>query len=71
MKFFIVHDSEDEQVLDCFMTLKEAKECALNNGGGAVLSIDVPVTSESIQKLLGNFGGYGTKQRWYTFNRSA
>ena len=63
MKFYICHDAEDS-VFDCCFTLKEAKEIVHNAGGGMVVMVDVPVNAETVQKLLGNMGGYATNQKF-------
>jgi hypothetical protein len=60
MKFYVCHDVDD-QAFDCCFTLKKAKEIVNNDGGGAVVMVDVPVNADTIQRLLGNRGNYATK----------
>lgn len=65
MRFYIV--SEDDGVawrdVDCYRSFLQARNRALEitNTYGIptrTLTIDVPVTAESIRRLLGDLGGY-------------
>lgn len=61
MKFYLCYDKEGE-VIDCFMTLKEAKEEVIKQGSGYVWMIDVDVTAESMRRVLTG-RGYAKEQR--------
>lgn len=60
MRFYVCQDNLGE-TFDCVMTKKDAQEIVRNAGGGSVMAMDIQVTAKSIQRLLGNFGGYATK----------
>jgi hypothetical protein len=76
MRFYIV--SEDQgvawQEIDCFRSFLQARNRALEitksyGTPTRVMVIDVPVTAESIRRLLGHLGGYakslGTVQHYH------
>jgi hypothetical protein len=67
MKFYVCHDS-DYQAFDCCFTLQEAKEIVHCSGGGEVLTLDLPITAETIQRLLGNIAHFSPEQMWLTVN---
>jgi len=58
MRFYIA-EAHDHEILDCFTRFKDAKKAA-SRLNGRVISIDVPVTGESIRALLSTHGGYAT-----------
>lgn len=60
MRFYVCADDQG-QTFDCVMTRKEAIDMVHNSGGGQVTMLDVPVNAESIQRLLGNIGGFAKK----------
>jgi hypothetical protein len=62
MIFYICTDTAGHD-FDCFTSLAEAKKLVGSTGGGEVVAVDVPVTAETIRKLLGGYGGYATKSR--------
>lgn len=57
MKFYVCLD-DSGQTFDCVMTKKQSREIVHNAGGGSVMVMDIPINATSIQRLLGNFGGY-------------
>ncbi len=67
MKFYIVNSSEGEAVAAC-MTLKDAIGDGILQCGTdfSITAVDVPVTAETIRRLLGNHGGYATRTVNYT-----
>lgn len=68
MKFFIA-SSDREGTLDAFPTFRTARDAVLASGSpGHVDLVEVPVTGESIRRLLSGRGGYATEfcQVWET-----
>jgi hypothetical protein len=63
MKFYVV--SHLGQDVDCFLRKQEAVEVAKSIGEDyvSVQEMDIPVTAESIRRILGDIGGYATKIR--------
>lgn len=63
MKFWIISDKVG-QVIGCEMTRRDAVGYAtalgLSREEFSVQWIDVPVTTDSIRRLLGDSGGYAT-----------
>lgn len=57
MRFYVCQDNLGE-TFDCVMTKKDAEEIVRNAGGGSVMVMDIPINATSIQRILGNFGGY-------------
>lgn len=62
MMFYICIDNEG-QIFDCVTTLRLAKDIVGGAGGGEINAVEVPVTPETICRLLGNIGGYATQCR--------
>ncbi len=62
MRFYIIRTTSDEEVIGCQTTLAAAKAyCerrAYSHKEVEIDPIDVPVTAESIRRLLGNHGGF-------------
>jgi len=63
MKFYVCEDAMGTS-FDCYLTLKEAKRRVREDApGGLVEMVDVPVSAESIQRLLTTKGGYANESR--------
>lgn len=60
MKFWIIEDSVGE-IVGCETSQREAKASAQSYGDDySIRWIEVPVSADSIRRLLGNHGGYAT-----------
>lgn len=64
MRFYIVEDDTGAPVA-CELTRAEAdtRAAELCPFGHTVVMVEVPVTAESIRRLLGGLGGYATEHR--------
>jgi hypothetical protein len=60
MRFWVIKTKDDEEVIGCELSKKDAKAAAAAMGyrDAIVEWVNVPVTAESICRLLGNKGGY-------------
>lgn len=72
MKFYIAHNALTDATLGCFLTMREAKAAVKQSlewnpnawsTNPYVEVVDVPVTAESIRRLLGDHGGYATESK--------
>lgn len=60
MKFWLIEDGTGETI-GCEITYREAKASAQSYVDDySIRWIEVPVSAESIRRLLGNHGGYAT-----------
>jgi hypothetical protein len=64
MIFYVCEDT-DGCVFDCVTKLQEAKDIVGGAGGGTITELKVPVNADTIQRLLGNLGGYAETLRTF------
>lgn len=60
MKFYLCY--HDDEVVNCFFTLKDAKTEIINLGCGYVQMVEVDVTAESMRRVLHGYG-YAKNQK--------
>jgi hypothetical protein len=60
MRFYVIEDSGE--TIGCELTLAAAHDRAASRASGEyeITALEVPVTAESIRRLLGGLGGYAT-----------